>query len=678
MTRRLAIAIPIAIAIAIALIAVPAGAEVVRIEIVSREDVLDGRPFGTAGPYEKIVGVIYFAFDPGNPMNARIVDLALAPRGADGRVGARANFVVLLPKNPVPGGGVGLLEVSNRGGKASLRYFNSATSSLDPTDLEHFGDGLLMRLGLTVIWVGWQHDVPLSEGLMRLHVPVAVDEDGRPLEGLVRADWVVDRPTNTLHIAHRNHVAYPALDPDHPDNVLTVRDGRLAQRRTVPRSEWRFAREEGAGVIDVRTHIYMESGFEAGKIYELVYRAKDPKVVGLGLAAIRDMISYAKYDPSSPFPVDYGIAIGISQTGRFLRHFTYQGFNTDEQGRQAFDGLLIHTAGAGRGSFNHRFAQPSRDAHRYHAFFYPTDIFPFSSRTQIDPQTAWKDGLFAHQHDEANLPHIFYTNTGYEYWGRAASLLHMTVDGTQDLELYPNERIYHLASGQHYVGRYPPPANGRFPDSRAYRGNPLNFLVTMRAMLVRMMEWMKEGSEPPASAYPTIAAGTLVPIDRVRFPQLADVDFPKVAHEAYRADYGPRWEQGIVDLQPPELGAAFPTLLPQVDRFGNELGGVESLEILAPLATYAPWNLRIGYLGGTDELANFTGTYIPLPKTEAERQALGDPRPSIESLYASKEEYLELARRAARSLMEQGFLLEEDVEHVVARAAHHWDWIRQN
>lgn len=676
MTRRFPIAIAITTAIAIA--AVPALAEVVRIEIVSREDVLDGRPFGTAGPYEKIVGVVYFAFDPGNPMNARIVDLALAPRGADGRVEARANFVVLRPKNPVAGGGVALLEVSNRGGKASLRYFNGARSSLDPTDPEHFGDGLLMRLGLTVIWVGWQHDVPLREGLMRLHVPVAVGEDGGSLDGLVRADWVVDQPTNTLHIAHRNHVAYPALDPDRPDNVLTVRDGRLAPRRTVPRGEWRFAREEGDSVIDVRTHIYMESGFEAGKIYELVYRAKDPKVVGLGLAAIRDMISYAKYDPSSPFQVDYGIAIGISQTGRFLRHFTYQGFNTDVAGRQAFDGLMIHTAGAGRGSFNHRFGQPSRDAHRYHAFFYPTDIFPFSSRTQTDPLTGWTDGLFAHQHDEANLPYIFYTNTGYEYWGRASALLHTTVDGHGDLELYPNERIYHLASGQHFVGRYPPPENGKLTDSRAYRGNPLNFLVTMRAMLVRMMEWVKEGSEPPASAYPTIAAGTLVPIETVRFPQLPDVDFPTVAHEAYRADYGPRWKEGIVDVQPPGLGPAFPTLLPQVDRFGNELGGVESIEILAPLATYAPWNLRIGYPGGTDELANFIGTYIPLPKTEAERQALGDPRPSIESLYASKDEYLALARRAARSLVEEGFLLEEDVERVIERAAHHWDWIQGN
>ena len=672
MTRSVA-----AILLACTLTAAPTtgAAEVVRIEVQRREDVLDGRPFGAIGPYEKIVGRVYFAFDPANPLNARIVDLTRAQRNSDGLVEAWANFMVLRPKRPIPGGGIALLEVSNRGGKASLAYFNGGARSLDPSQAEHFGDGLLMRLGLTIIWVGWQHDVPLQEELLRLQVPVAVAEDGTTLEGLVRADWTVDQETQTLDLGHRDHIAYPVSDPDNPENVLTVRDGRLAPRRVVPRGEWRFARTRGPFVIGDRTHIYMKEGFQAGKIYELVYRARDPKVVGLGLAAIRDMISYAKYDPSCPFPVRYGVAIGISQTGRFLRHFVYQGFNTDERGRKAFDGLMIHTAGAGRGSFNHRFAQPSRDAHRYSAFFYPTDIFPFSSRAQTDPVTGWTDGLFAHQHDDANLPYIFFTNTGYEYWGRAASLLHTTIDGTQDLELYPNERIYHLASGQHFVGRYPPPADSRLPNSRAYRGNPLDFLLTMRALLVQMLEWVRDSSEPPASAYPRIDAGTLVSINEVDFPKLHDLELPSVAHEAYRADYGPRWSDGIIDKQPPELGPAFPTLVPQVDMLGNELGAVGTVEILAPLATYAPWNLRIGFPGGTDELTDFIGTYLPLPKTEQERRATNDPRPSIASLYPSKEEYLALAERVAHSLVEHGFLLEEDVSSAVGRASNHWDWV---
>jgi hypothetical protein len=651
-------------------------AEVVRVEIVSREVILNGRDFGTFGPYEKIVGKVYFTFDPANPMNARIVDLDRAPRNAAGLVEAWASFVVLKPKRNVPSGGVALLEVSNRGGKASLSYFNGAVRSLDPVDPEHFGDGLLMRLGLTVIWVGWQHDVPEVEGLMRLHVPIATGDDGRPLEGLVRADWVVDEPTLTLHIGHRDHVAYPVTDPLHPDNVLTVRDGRLAPRRVIPRDQWRFALDAGDRVVDDLTHIYMESGFQAGKIYELVYRAQNPKVVGLGLAAIRDMISYAKYDPSSPFPVRQGVAIGISQTGRFLRHFLYQGFNTDEQGRKAFDGLMIHTAGAGRGSFNHRFAQPSRDAHRYSAFFYPTDVFPFSSRTQADPVTGAIDGLFAHQHDDATLPYVFYTNTGYEYWGRAAGLITTTVDGQSDIELFANERFYHLASGQHFVGRFPTPDQSRLSGSEASRGNPLDFLVTMRALLTRMVEWVHDGAEPPPSSYPRIDAGTLVRLDEVNFPTIPGVTLPSVAHEAYRADYGPHWSEGIIDYQPPKLGLAFPTLVPQVDMFGNELGGVESVEILAPLATYTPWNLRTGFPGGAEELTDFLGTYIPLPKTESQRVASGDSRPSIESLYSGKQEYLEVARRAARSLVDKGTLLEEDVARVVQRASDHWDWIK--
>ena len=398
-------------------------AEVVRVVVDRRTDVLGGRAFGTVGAYEKLVGRIFFVFDPSNPMNARIVDLDRAPRNADGLVEAWANFMVLQPKNLGRSARTALLEVSNRGGKAIISYFNGARGSRNPELEEHFGDGLLMRQGLTLIWLGWQQDVPVQEGIMRAHLPTASD-DGEAIRGLVRSDWTVDRATNTLGLGHRTQIAYRVADPAHSDNVLTVRDGRMAERRVVPRSEWRFAREENGRVVDDLTHIYMEKGFDAGKIYEMVYVAGEPTVVGLGLAIVRDVMSYAKYGNGVEFHVDRGIAVGISQTGRFLRHFLYQGFNTDEHGRKVYDGIMVHTAGAGRGSFNHRFAQPSRDAHRYSAFFYPTDIFPFTSRVQTDPETGRTDGLFAHQHNDAHLPKVFYTNSGYEYWGRAASRIH--------------------------------------------------------------------------------------------------------------------------------------------------------------------------------------------------------------------------------------------------------------
>jgi hypothetical protein len=203
----------------------------------------------------------------------------------------------------------------------------------------------------------------------------------------------------------------------------------------------------------------------------------------------------------------------------------------------------------------------------------------------------------------------------------------------------------------------------------------LNFLVTMRALLVRMVEWVSDGTEPPPSAHPRLADGNLVPIDQVAFPSIDGVEYPDVIHEAYRVGYGPRWwTEGIIDVEPPTLGVPFPSLVSQVDELGNEVAGLRAIEILAPIATYLPWNLRIGYPGGTDELTDFLGTYVPLPKTEAERQATNDPRPSIESLYDSKEHYLREVERAAVSLVEQRVLLEEDVVWVIRRAGDHWDW----
>ena len=651
--------------------------KVLHLQVMSRQDVLDGQAFGTVGAYEKLLGEVVFAVDPDNPLNTRIVDLVHAPRSATGDVEARANFMVLQPKQPQAGQRVALLDVSNRGGKAALMYFNGARYSLDPTLPEHFGDGLLMRHGLTLIWVGWQFDVPPQPLLLRLQVPIA-RQDGQPIAGLVRSDWTVDDTVTTLPLGHRQHMAYPVADPQHPDNVLTERDGRLAPRRIVPRQQWRFAREVAGEVVPDYTHIHMPAGFHAGKIYELVYRAQDPAVVGLGLAAVRDMMAYARYDDRSPFRVDHGIAFGVSQTGRFLRHFLYQGFNTDEQGQRVFDGMLIHTAGAGRGSFNHRFAQPSRDAHRYSAFFYPTDIFPFTSRTQHDPSSGRSDGLLAHSHRPDHAPKIFYTNTGYEYWGRAASLIHTTVDGQADVAPLPHERLYHLASAQHFEWHFPPGPGERLPAATAYRGNPLRFLVNLRALLLRLVEWVVANREPPPHAYPRLADQTLVAIDQARFPRIPEVSFPQVIHEAYRVDYGPHWPEGIITYQPPRLGPAFPTLVSQVDAVGNDATGIRNVEIQVPVATYTPWHLRTGAAHNSHELTDFLGTFMPLRRTEADRQRLGDTRPSLETLYATREAYLRRVDEAAAQLVAQGYLLAEDVERVRKQAIAQWEWVQQH
>jgi hypothetical protein len=644
-----------------------AHAEVRRVVVTSRHDVLGGE-------YEKLAGTVELELDPAHPANARIVDLGLAPRNARGRVEASADFMVLRPRRPPPRGSTALLEVSNRGGKALLPYFARAPWTHDPTRDADFGDGLLTRLKLTLIWIGWQFDVPQHPGLLRLSAPVARGADGRPIDGLVRSDWTVERATTVLPLAHREHVAYPVADPRDPDNVLTVRSAPNGPREIVPRDRWRFARVDGNDVVDDRTHVYLAGGFRAGRIYELVYRAQDPTIVGIGLAAVRDIASWARYDARAEFPVTAAVAFGVSQSGRFLRHFLYQGFNTDEAGRKVFDGMLVHTAGAGRGSFNHRFAQPSRDAHRFSAFFYPTDLFPFTTRVQTDAELQITDGLLGPSSGRPeHRPKIFFTNTGYEYWGRAASLIHTAVDGRADVAPLANERIYHLAGAQHFITPFPPPGGDR--AGRAYRSNPLDFMPTMRALLVRLLEWVVDDTAPPPSAFPTLTAGTLVPITGLKFPRVPDVAPPAVIHQAHRVDYGPRWAAGIITREPPAVGAPFPALVSQVDPTGNEIAGVRGVELRAPLATYTPWQRRGGSGSDAGELTDFLGTYVPLPRTEAERQRWGDSRVSIEQRYRDRAAYVETATRAAESLAASGFVLPQDVPRVIERAAQHWDWI---
>ena len=356
------------------------GAHVVRIVIDSRQPLAGGKAFGAAGAYERVVGRVFYAFDPKNPHNRQIADLALAPRNEAGDVEAWGEIVILRPVDPAKASGLTLVDVVNRGGQTTFVFNLGARRDLPPDSAESYGDAFLFNRGVTVVAVGWQFDVPAQASLLHFSAPPVGDKE-HPVTGLVRADATIDAPTRTMSLGHAvatsRVIGYPVADPNDVENVLTVRDDPAGQRRLVPRSAWRFAREERDGtVVDDPRSIFMRDGFQPGKIYEAVYRAKDPVVVGAGMAAVRDVISFLKHDPGSPAPTGFGMAYGVSQTGRFLRHFLYQGFNTDEQGRRAFDAVFAHTAGAGRGSFNHRFAQPSRDAQPYTTFFYPTDVFP--------------------------------------------------------------------------------------------------------------------------------------------------------------------------------------------------------------------------------------------------------------------------------------------------------------
>ena len=651
------------------LVAVDVSAGVTRIEISSRTDLLNGKSFELAGAYEKIIGKVYFAVDPNDPHNRIIVDLDKAPRNARGEVEFSADLYILKPKDLNRGNGAVLFEVSNRGGKGMLSFFNRAQPSLNPSVDAEMGDGFLMRQGFTLVWVGWQFDVPLREGLMRLYAPIAAD-NWKPIAGLVRSDFVLAEKVYDHSLADRNHIAYPVLDPQSKENILTVRDTILGQRRRLPRREWQFARVADGKVVPDPTHIHLKSGFEPGKIYEVVYRARNPVVVGLGLAAVRDLVACFKYQPEAVVSVRRAYAFGISQSGRLLRHFLYQGFNADEHDRQVFEGVIAHVAGAGRGSFNHRFAQPSRDGQPFGAFFYPTDIFPFTDVEQTDPETGETDGLLTHAKNPGMLPKIFYTNTSYEYWGRAASLIHTKVDGKTDAPLMENARIYCFAGGQHGPGRFPPVSDSMLRQ----KSNPNDFRWSMRALLLAIEGWVRDGIPPPPSQYPRIADGTLVLPQAVEFPKLPGIEFPQTIHKAYRVDYGPQFKQGLISEEPPRLGKPFTMLVPQVDREGNERAGIRMPEIAAPLATYTGWNLRDPRIGAPNELASMAGSYMPFAPTRAERERTGDPRLSIEERYQNRAHYLGVYVEAALKLVKEGYLLAEDFPALLTRAGEHWDY----
>src|SRR5438552_15409669 len=449
-----------------ALATTPVSADVVRIDVQSRGDLAAGMTFGAAGSYEKIAGRIYFAVDPAVPANRIVADLDKAPRNAAGKVEFSSDFFLIKPKQIARGNGAVLYEVSNRGGKGMLGFFNHASGGADPVTAEQMGDGFLLKQGFRLLWVGWQFDVPKRAGLVRVYAPTATD-NGKPIRGLVRSDFVVTEKETDHSLADRDHAAYAVVDPNAPENVMTVRDSVDGPRRIVPRNQWSFSRDDGGKLVADPTRVTVTGKFEPGKIYEVVYTAENPPLVGLGPAAIRDTIAMLKHaspggagsNDALSIPsgaITRAIGFGISQSGRFLRTYLYYGFNRDERNQKVFDGVIAHVAGAGRGSFNHRFAQPSRDGHPYLNFFYPTDIFPFTDLPERDPETGVTDGLLTHATPPDLLPKVFYTNSQYEYWGRAASLIHTTIDGTADAPLPDNTRIYLLSAGQHGPAAFPP------------------------------------------------------------------------------------------------------------------------------------------------------------------------------------------------------------------------------
>jgi len=664
--RRLALATLLCVLVFID----PLDARVIRVDITSRQDVLDGKSFGDVGAYERIAGRIYFSVRIDNPRNQRIVDLANAVNLKDGEVEFSSDFIAIRPKDWRKGNGSMLLESPNRGHSRIVSLVDGG----DWNVANDAGDGWLLRNGFTFVSLGWQWDVAGDDAL-RLYAPIA-KENGKTITGLLRGDLMPSKEMAEIPLGHLitgyvGGTEYPVAAPEDPRNVLTVRDSRDARRSVVPRSEWQFARTAEGKLTPSDRFIHLNGGFHAGKIYEYVYVVENPVVAGLGFAAFRDFASYAKHATDAITPVQRVYGEGISQNGRFLRNLLYDGFNTDEDGKIALNGVLAHVAGAGRGDFNYRFAQPSRDAQPTSSILFPTDIFPFTDQPEKDPPSGETAGLLDRAAVDKVVPKIFFSNTSYEYWGRAAALTHITPDGKLDAMLSGNVRIYHFTGLQHFPGPWPP-AKGHGDLMGQEPQSPLPIHYFWRAMIANMDAWVRNNTLPPPSSYPKIADGTLVPLERYAFPAIPGT---KAAHEAntgYRLDFGPNWQAGILSVQPPKILETFPVLVPQVDADGNERDGVRLPEVSVPLATYASWDLRDPSIGAPDERVSFECSYIAFPKTAADRLRTSDPRKSVEERYRGKEDYMMQFTKATEELVKQRWILPEDRESVLHHGEQEW------
>lgn len=616
-------------------------ADVSRVEIASRRDVSGGRQFGAAGAYERLDGTLYFLVDPAYKGNRVIVDLDKAQRNAAGKIEMSTELVIFRPRDPKRGNGIALFDIVNRGSTAALRRFNLPTAGGDDSG-DGIGDGFLLNRGYTIIQVGWEFDVRGGDDAVRMDPPRAAG-----MAGLVHATFV---PPSPKPFTVTDLSGYTPSDPASLENILTVREMSQGAPQRVPREKWSLS----GNVVTV------EGGFEPGRIYEVGYKAVDPPIAALGFAAVRDAASWVKYTPGTPVTARYTLAFGSSQTGRFLREFLYQGFNTDEHNRQVFDAVIPHTSGTGDLKLNRRWSIPT-SLSNYTAMF-----FPFTDRKQRDPVTGAEEGILENPRTAAHQPKTIWTNTGTEYWQKAAALTHTTPDGLTDLALPPNVRSYFLAGAQH-GGR------GRFPTTVTngeQRDNPTSYIWTLRALMVGMEKWLLEGVAPPPSRYPRWQDSTLVRAADVAFPALPGVTSPRKAMTESR---------GANVFLPKDGGAGtpLPFVVPQVDRDGNEISGVRLPELVVPLATTSGWNFRKASTGGSHLMVPLLGSYIPFAATKAERERTSDPRLSIEERYQSRDHYLKLVREAAAPLVKDGYLLADDVPAIVQQASEHWDSLAQ-
>ena len=663
----------------------------ITIDITETSQFAYGMEFGDVGAYEKIKGRIHFAIDPKAPGQAGITDIELASVNAQGLIECSSDFCLLKPIDMAKGNRRLFYDYGNRGNARALQFFNDAAGSNDPTTPEHAGNGFLFRRGYSFLLAAWQGDIYRGGGRYTLDLPTAIQPDGSPVTGRVRTEYVMDGACNdTLPVSGFTSTrGHPTVSMDTTQAKLTKRQYANDKRQLIDPSDWMFARKESGHGLDGQgtetalvpstLHIHMPSGFDAGWIYELVYEGQDPLVMGLGHVVVRDLISFFKYDDvdssGAPNPLGGTHAIekayswGRSQTGRAIRDGLYLGFNADAKGRQVFDGVMPHVAGAGRMGLNHRFASGTSPAGQmYETHDNPADRFPFAYSMTTDHVTGKTDGILKHPDTD---PLVLHTQTATEYWQRRGSLVHTDSQGN-DLDIPENVRIYLWSSSQHYAD-----PNADRPK-RGICKNDINTVRTsmlFRAMLDAMDAWATNGTPPPDSRIPNKSDGTLVDFKtwKSSFPNIQCASLPDGLNELSHFDFGADIETGILPKFPPKLITlnAYTVLVPVVDADGNDLAGVRAPMVSAPLATYTGWNVRsTGFGEGAQHW--FSGSMIPFPFKRAEQQRSGDPRLSVLERYLDKAGYANAIKTACDALVADALMLEEDVERC-CEYAENWD-----
>ncbi|RJP32395.1 MAG: hypothetical protein C4527_06055 [Candidatus Omnitrophota bacterium] len=646
-----------------------------ELEILEERPFANGESFGEKGPYEILIARASFAADPTAPANQAIIDLDKAPKDERKLVHYYADVCILKPVAMEKGNGVILYDVNNRGNKLALRFFNDAPGNAN--ELDHAGNGFLMRHGYTVVWCGWIAEIRPGDSLMRLHAPVATDEN-QDITGLIRTEIVTNTPTTVMPVKWNDvHGSYEPTETGLKEAVLTWRLRESDMRIPIPRDQWNLEVIASEKVEETQIlpllNLHIPAGFRPGYIYELIYEGKGPIVQGLGFAVMRDLISWlrASVDQHNPLLVQEGqigiqlaYAFGISQSGRFLRDFLYQGFNADEDGQRVFDAIMPTVAGGGRGSFNHRFAEPTWTNMQHLGHSYPADRFPFTYTDATDPFSGKVDGLLRQSVKTNTAPKIFQVDSSAEYWSRSGSLSHTDPSGTADALVPENVRFYLMAGSQHGYGAFPPKQG-----IEQHPTNPLDYRPILRALLVALDQWTREGKNPPPSLYPRIDSATLVDWKQksVGFPYLPGTRFPEVIQQPGWFDYGPEFEfSGIVSIQPPVSKGVYKVLVPKTDEDGNDSAGIRLPEIAVPIGTYTGWNLRCASAGAENELVDLAGSFIPFAKTKVEREKTGDPRLSLEERYKTFDEYVNRFQSAANQLVADRYLLIDDANKLIA------------